>query len=89
MDRLSGSLASCQYLARIQDALRVQGALQGAHHRQLHRVGAGRELRRLQPADAVLGADAAAEALDQVEDGRLERLRRGRGMASSACPAVG
>ena len=45
---------------------------EGAHHRELDRIGAFGELRRFQPADAVFGADAAAEALDQIEHGRLE-----------------
>ena len=58
-----------------------------AHQRQLERRLARRELGPLEPADAVLGADRAAERRDQVEhlalhlvlqrDERLGRHRRG------------
>ena len=44
----------------------------GVHDREFHRIGAAREFRRLQPPDAVLGADAAAEAFDQIEHRELE-----------------
>ncbi len=46
--------------------------------REFHRVGAARKFRGLQPADAVLGADAAAETLDQIEHRQLERWVRAR-----------
>ncbi len=45
------------------------------HDRKLNRVGAARELRGLQPSDAVLGADAAAQAFDQIEHRQFERVR--------------
>ena len=46
-----------------------------AHDLKFHGVGAAREFRGLEPADAVLGADAAAETLDQIEHRELERVR--------------
>ena len=47
------------------------------------------ELRRFQPSDAMLGADAAAETLDQIEHGRLERRAAREKRRVSAHPAAG
>src|SRR5882757_8472913 len=64
-----------QDLARIQNAFRIEGAFQFVHDAQFHRIRAAREFRSLQAPDAVLRADAAAEALDQIEHGVLEGMR--------------
>ena len=48
------------------------------HDGELNGVGAARELSRLQPSDAVLGADAAAETLDQIEHRQFERRSAGK-----------
>src|SRR5271165_706748 len=72
MQREPTAPASREHLARVQDALRIPGALQRAHQIDLHGIGAGRELPGLQAPYAVLGADAAAEALNQIENRRLE-----------------
>ena len=56
-------------------------ALHGAHHGQFHRIGAPRELGGLQPADAVLGADAAAERSTRSNIARFELGPRARNAA--------
>src|SRR5882757_11504191 len=63
-----------QHLARVQYAFRIERALQRMHDGELNRVRAARELPGLEPPDAVLGADAAAETFDQVEHGEFERM---------------
>ena len=64
-----------------------EACLTRAHDRQFDRVGPLRQLRRFESADAMLGADAAAETLDQIEHGRLERLgAREEGRARRARP---
>src|SRR6266545_1685731 len=60
-------------LARVEDVVRVKGPLQGAHERDLGRAARIGEVLLLDQADAVLGRDAAAEALDQLEH-RVVRL---------------
>src|ERR1700732_3568911 len=42
------------------------------HDLEFHGMAAAREFSRLQPPDAVIGADAAAETLDQIEYCKLE-----------------
>src|SRR5882757_826962 len=64
-----------QNLARIQNAFRIEGAFQFMHDAQFHRIRAAREFPGLEPPDAVLRADAAAETLDQIEHGVLENMR--------------
>src|ERR1700685_1763724 len=73
VDRFSGSLASNQNFARIEDAFRIQGMLDGVHDRELGRVGPLGQFHGFQPADAVLCADAPAESLDQIVPGRLQK----------------
>src|SRR5271169_3412196 len=43
------------------------------HEVEFGGIGTTREIGRLQPPDAMFGADAAAQALDQVEHGKLQR----------------
>src|SRR5258708_36694236 len=80
----AAQLVYAQNLARIQNALRIEGCFERVHGRQFDRVGAARELRSLEAADAVLGADAAAEALDEIEHRRFERMRP----AQESCHAL-
>src|ERR1700734_267971 len=61
-------------LAGIEDAVGIERTLDGAHQIQLHGLGVALELRHFQPADAVLGAEAAAEIPHQVVNGTLDRL---------------
>src|ERR1700722_18869888 len=75
MGCFSGSPASYQHLAWIHDAFGIQGPLYGVHDRQLDRIRSARQFRRLQAADAVLRADASAEAVDQIEHRRFQDLR--------------
>src|ERR1700722_9491589 len=63
----------CEDLAGIQNSLRIERALQVPHHREFNRVRTPRKFRRLEPADSMFGADAAAETVHQIEDGMLER----------------
>src|SRR5882757_11013764 len=63
--------SSSEDLAGIQDSLRIERALQIAHHRELDRVRTAREFRCLEPSDSMFGADTAAETVHQVEDGVL------------------
>src|ERR1700732_577113 len=55
-----------QDLAGVHGAVRIEGALHGPHELELHRGSIGVELGELEPADAVLGAEAAAELAHQV-----------------------
>src|SRR5438445_13135145 len=59
-------------LARIQDSLRIERALQFAHHGEFDRVRSPRKFSRLEPPDSMFGADAAPETVHQIEDGVLE-----------------
>src|SRR5688572_23183623 len=55
-----------QHPPRIEDVLRIQRALDGAHHRERHRRLVLFQLVRLERADTVLGRNRAAEALHRV-----------------------
>src|SRR6056297_4351280 len=57
-----------QHLPRIHPPLRIQRRLDGAHGLQRLRVFVGRQFALLQLADAVLGAEAAAELRGEVVD---------------------
>src|SRR5450755_625215 len=69
------ALTCAQDFSRIQNAFRIEGFFKGVHHRKLNRVRTTRELGGFQPSNAVFGADAAAEALDQIEHRQFERVR--------------
>src|SRR5205823_4533362 len=58
-----------QDLARIHYAVRVEGALHGAHERKLDRGGVALELAHLESPDAMLGTEAAAELVYQLVHG--------------------
>src|SRR5881392_3067224 len=62
---MAGSLFA-QDLARIHYAVRVEGALHGAHERKLDRGGVALELAHLESPDAMLGTEAAAELVYQL-----------------------
>src|SRR6266446_5217485 len=64
---------SCEDLAGVQDSLRIESALQTVHHREFDRVRTPGKFGRLEPSDSMLGADAAAETVHQIENGVLER----------------
>ena len=84
-----------QHHARIEQAARIQRRLDRPHHRQRRRRLARGQLGALEPADAVLGREGAAEAIDDVVDagvGRESRVRRGsrpprRPRAPAGCSA--
>src|SRR5437879_8593250 len=55
-----------QDLARVNDAVRIEGTLDGPHELELHRRGVAIELAAREHPDAVLGPEAAAELAHQV-----------------------
>src|SRR3954462_15850487 len=61
---------------RIEDAIRIEGPLDGAEDVQLDRAAIEMEPRPLGPADPVLGADASAQLGNQVEDSVVDRVGR-------------
>src|ERR1700722_12654605 len=67
-------------LARVHDAVGIKRLLDGAHRAQRHRRSVAHQLVTLEAADAVLGADAAAELCHQVVDrpAQLRLLRQER-----------
>src|SRR5579875_4101467 len=63
-----------QHLAGVQDSARIERALDGPHELELDGGGIALELGNLQPADAVLGAEAAAEARNEIVDRAHDRI---------------
>ena len=57
-----------EYLSGIEHAGRIEGGLDPAHRFELHRRLVARQLRALQLADAVFGAEAAAARRDEIVD---------------------
>ena len=62
------------HLPRVHDAAGVEDALELAHEVELECGRVALELAALEPADAVLGADAAAHARHDVVDDAVELL---------------
>ena len=58
--------------ARIEDVLRIEGALHRCHQRQFRGLAGHREVGPLDPADAVLGRHRTAETLREVVDEMLD-----------------
>jgi hypothetical protein len=73
-----------QQLAGVEDAVGVEQALDVAHQVELDRRLDGRHQMALEPADAVLGADRAAKAQDDVVDGGGHLLPARQNAALSA-----
>src|SRR6201999_1881383 len=73
-------------LARVQDVLRVERALERAHHLELRRALVARQLVAFLHADAVLGADRAAEAVHDVVHDALDVLPAGEEGGGVAVP---
>src|SRR6184192_75398 len=67
-----------QDLARVHDAVRIEGTLHGPHELELHRGGVALELADLEHPDTVLGAEAAAELAHQVVHRAPHAVRAGR-----------
>src|SRR5580698_8328917 len=65
-------LICAQNLARIQNPFWIESFFQRVHDGKLNRIRATRELPGFEPSNAVFGADAAAQALDQIEHRQFE-----------------
>src|SRR6516162_11185028 len=69
--RTSFARLRAQHLARIEDAMRIERLLDGAHQFELNGRGVALALLDLEPPDAVLGAEAAGIFGDQIVNGAL------------------
>jgi hypothetical protein len=75
-------------LSRIEDVLRIERALERAHEVHLRGALVAQNLVALHHADAVLGADRAAEIVDQIVDGARD-LASQRARNASPSPPFG
>src|SRR5690606_22192325 len=72
-DRVTSPRLS-QHFPRIENAIRVEGRLDGAHHFERHRVLDAPEKVYLELADAMLGRDRTTKAKDDFVDGLMQGI---------------